>query len=134
MGAFPNGSVDKESACNAGDAEGMGRGDPLDGNPLQYLAWEIPWTEETGRVQSMGCKESVTTEHVHIQVVVQAPNVKLTALCIKWWYVCIQGHWLSLETEIPSFLQRAIFILYVILISYSFRVNILALESPHLFI
>ena len=47
------------------------------------LAWEIPWTEETGRVQSMGCKESVTTEHVHIQVVVQAPNVTLTALCIK---------------------------------------------------
>ena len=25
------------------------------------LAWEIPWTEESG-VQSMGCKESETTE------------------------------------------------------------------------
>ena len=27
------------------------------------LAWEIPWTEEPGRLQSMGCKELDTTEH-----------------------------------------------------------------------
>ena len=26
------------------------------------LAWRIPWTEEPGRLQSMGCKESDTTE------------------------------------------------------------------------
>ena len=25
-----------------------------DGNPLQYLAWEIPWTEKPGGLQSMG--------------------------------------------------------------------------------
>ena len=25
------------------------------------LTWEIPWTEEPGRVQSMGSKESDTT-------------------------------------------------------------------------
>ena len=25
------------------------------------LAWRIPWTEETGRLQSMGLKESDTT-------------------------------------------------------------------------
>ena len=24
------------------------------GNPLQYLAWRIPWTEEPGVLQSMG--------------------------------------------------------------------------------
>ena len=29
------------------------------GNPLQYLAWEIPWREEPGRLQSMGSQESV---------------------------------------------------------------------------
>ena len=23
------------------------------GNPLQYLAWRIPWTEEPGRLQSV---------------------------------------------------------------------------------
>ena len=26
------------------------------------LAWKIPWTEEPGRLQSMGCKVSDTTE------------------------------------------------------------------------
>ena len=28
------------------------------GNPLQYLEWKLPWTEEPGRLQSRGCKES----------------------------------------------------------------------------
>ena len=27
------------------------------GNPLQDSAWEMPWTEEPGGLQSMGCKE-----------------------------------------------------------------------------
>ena len=27
------------------------------------LAWGIPWTEEPGGLQSMGLKESDTTEH-----------------------------------------------------------------------
>ena len=31
-----------------------------DGNPLQFLAWEIPWTEEPGGVQSMGSQQSGT--------------------------------------------------------------------------
>ena len=29
-------------------------------NPLQFLAWEIPWTEEPGGVQSMGPQKSGT--------------------------------------------------------------------------
>ena len=29
------------------------------------LAWEIPWTEEPGRLQSMGLLESDTTERLH---------------------------------------------------------------------
>ena len=29
------------------------------------LAWKIPWTEEPGRLQSMGCEESDTTEQLH---------------------------------------------------------------------
>ena len=31
------------------------------------LAWEISWTVELGKLQSMGHKESNTTEHTHIQ-------------------------------------------------------------------
>ena len=28
------------------------------------LAWKIPWTEESSGLQSMGCKESYTTERL----------------------------------------------------------------------
>ena len=35
------------------------------GTPLQYSCWKIPWTEEPGRVQSMGSKQSDTTERLH---------------------------------------------------------------------
>ena len=30
------------------------------------LAWEIPWTEEAGGLQSMGVTELDTTEHTHV--------------------------------------------------------------------
>ena len=30
------------------------------------LVWRIPWTEEPGKLQSMGCKESDMTEHAHM--------------------------------------------------------------------
>jgi len=30
------------------------------GNPLQYFYWRIPWTEEPGRLQSMGSQKSQT--------------------------------------------------------------------------
>ena len=48
---------------DAGLIPGSGRS-PGGGNdnPLQYLAWRIPWTEEPGEPQSMGHKESDTTE------------------------------------------------------------------------
>ena len=55
---FPGGSVGKESTCNAG---GMGS-IPGSGRSLEkemaihssILTWEIPWTEEPGRLQSTG--------------------------------------------------------------------------------
>ena len=31
----------------------------------RYNAWKIPWTEERGRLQSMGLLESDTTERLH---------------------------------------------------------------------
>ena len=54
---FPGGSDGKASAYNAGDPgsiPGSGRSPGEgNGNPLQYLAWKIPWTEESGGLQSM---------------------------------------------------------------------------------
>ena len=57
---FHRSSVGKESACNAGD---LGWEDPLEKEMATHssiLAWRIPWTEETGRLQSMGSQESDT--------------------------------------------------------------------------
>ena len=65
---FSGGSDGKKSAYNAGDPSsipGLGRssGEEND-NPLQYLAWENPWTEEPGGLQSMSHKKSDTTEQL----------------------------------------------------------------------
>ena len=58
---FPHSSIGKESACNAEDsglAPGSGRSPGEgNGNPLQYSCLENPWTEEPGRLQSMGSQE-----------------------------------------------------------------------------
>ena len=53
---FPGGSDSKASACNAGDPgsiPGSGRS-PGDATYSSTLDWRIPWTEEPGRLQSMG--------------------------------------------------------------------------------
>ena len=51
-------SVGKSSACNAGDLGSIpGREDPLEKEMATHsniLAWEIPWTEEPGGLQSTG--------------------------------------------------------------------------------
>ena len=65
---FPGGSDGKEYACSAGDGDsipGLGRSPGEEnGKPLSsILAWEILWTEESGRLYSpWGHKESDMTE------------------------------------------------------------------------
>ena len=65
MWGFPGGSYGKESSCNAGDLgsiPGLGRSPGEgNGNPLHILTWRIPWTEKSGRLQSMGSQELDTT-------------------------------------------------------------------------
>ena len=55
---FPGGSDGKASAYNAGDLgsiPGSGRSPGEgNGNHSTILAWKIPWTEDPGRLQSMG--------------------------------------------------------------------------------
>ena len=55
---FSGGSDGKESASNAGDLVwSLGWEDPPEKGMATHssiLAWEIPWTEEPGRLQSMG--------------------------------------------------------------------------------
>ena len=61
---FPSDSVDKESACNAGDMNliaGSGRSpEEGNGNPLHCSCLENPWTEKPGGLQSMRLQKSQT--------------------------------------------------------------------------
>ena len=54
----PGGSDGKASMYNAGDrVRSLGREDPLEKEMATHssvLVWRIPWTEEPGRLQSMG--------------------------------------------------------------------------------
>ena len=46
-----------------------GQEDPLEKEMAIHssiIAWKIPWTEEPGRLQSMGRKESDMTERLHV--------------------------------------------------------------------
>ena len=59
---FPAGLSGKEPTCNAGDfqktqAQSLGWEEPLAEEMATHssiLTWRIPWTEEPGRLQSMG--------------------------------------------------------------------------------
>ena len=58
---FPDGTVVKNLPTNAGDTEmqvqSLGWENPLEQEITTHssiLAWEIPWTEEPGGLQSMG--------------------------------------------------------------------------------
>ena len=83
---FPGGSDSKEFTCNArglGSVPGLGRS-PGEGMTTHsdILAWRIPWTEEPGRLDSMGLQrvwhDGMTNIHNDLQVKVQNHN-----------YVCI---------------------------------------------
>ena len=58
---FPGGSEVKASVCSVGDPasidQSLGQEAPLEKEIATHpiiLAWRIPWTEEPGRLQSMG--------------------------------------------------------------------------------
>ena len=46
----------------------LGREDPMETEMTTHsriLAWRIPWTEESDRLQSMGSQQLDRTEHAH---------------------------------------------------------------------
>ena len=65
---FPSDSVVKNppamQEAQETRVQSLGREDPLEKEMTAHssiLAWEIPWTEEPGGLQSMGLQESDTT-------------------------------------------------------------------------
>ena len=71
--------------------------------PIQYsLAWKIPWTEEPGRLQSIGSLESDTTERLHfhfsLSCVGEGHGNPLQCSCLEnprdggaWWAAVYGG-------------------------------------------
>ena len=50
--------------------QSLGQEDPLEkemATRSSILVWEIPWTEQTGRLQSTGCKECDMMERLSTQ-------------------------------------------------------------------
>ena len=70
---FPGGSVvEKIKTCSPMQETwvwSLGREDPLDKEMATHsciLVWGIPWTEEFGRLQSVGLQSMGMTEHVYM--------------------------------------------------------------------
>ena len=66
-GGFPDGSWVKNpptiQETQEKQVQSLGQGDPLEKKMATHasiLAWEIPWTEEPGRLQSLGSQKSRT--------------------------------------------------------------------------
>ena len=72
---FPSSSDGKAFACNAGDLGSIPRSGRATGEGMathsSILAWNIPWTEESGGLQSMGSHgvghDWATNTHTHSQ-------------------------------------------------------------------
>ena len=74
-GFTPEGSVVKHLPANAGNTRDVdwiqGWEDPLEKGMATHssiLAWDIPWAEKPGGLQSMGSKESDTTKRLTLSV------------------------------------------------------------------
>ena len=75
---LPGGTDGKESACNAGDPgliPRLGRyPEGRNGNSLTMFDWKSPWTEDSGRLQSMRSQRvrpqtERITPHFHFLIV-----------------------------------------------------------------
>ena len=95
----------------------LGWEDPLEkemATSSSTIAWKIPWTEEHGRLQSMGRKESDMTEHMHSNLTFSLEIIshQREAKCSDWR---VMTHdlsrvmqwlfWLKHETQSPRNFQ-----------------------------
>ena len=88
-------------------------------NHSSILAWKIPWTEEPGRLQSMGSQRvghDWATSLTHFQTQKGGPALGLAGLCrsrsSRAWHVCVSRYslsgWHLSCLELPEYLLRKI--------------------------
>ena len=66
----------------------LGREDPLEegmATRSSVLAWRIPWTEEPGRLQSMGSQRVRLTEWAHTRAQAQPPARRREETVVPGW-------------------------------------------------
>ena len=66
--------------------QSLGQEDPMEravATHFSILAWEIPWTKEPGRLQSMG------SQRVRHNLATKQVLVKLEVLRMGWLMVCV---------------------------------------------
>ena len=110
---FPGTSDGKESTCNVGDrgsTPGLGRS-TKEGieTHSKILAWKIPWTEDPGRLQSMGSLRVNTTERLHfyfsLSCIGEGNGNPLQCSCLEnpkdggTWWAAVSGFAQSDTTE-----------------------------------
>ena len=96
----------KESPVNAGDTDstpGSGRSPGGgNGNPLQYFAWKIPWTGESGGLQSTG-SQSDMTEHARTHTLLDiVPLIGFSWSCLLG---CAKGDYQARLMWLPALLR-----------------------------
>ena len=81
------------------------------------LAWRIPWTDEPGRLQSMGCKELDVIEQLTLTLLPSYPasgtltQFYLTSFCENLKLLSLMAH--SLTTGIRHYGSQISSILFV---------------------
>ena len=75
--------------------QSLGREDPLEQEMATHsriLAWRIPWTEEPGRLQSMGLQRvghNLATKHMaQVLLGVKNPELVREEICIIGYQIC----------------------------------------------
>ena len=67
--------------------QSLGQEDPLEKDMAtcsSILAWEIQWTEEPGRLQSMGSQELDTTQRLTTTTYIFYKQI--LSFRLSWWY------------------------------------------------
>ena len=83
--------------------QSLGREDPLVKEKAIHssiLAWRIPWTEESGRLQSTGCKESDTNERLSLLLFTY--TYKINAAFKRYTFFILHRAWLPKSTLLKS--------------------------------